>query len=289
MWGAQSSGECFTFAVIGRDEGRTLAGVVAQARAAVRPGDTVCFVDSASSDASAVIARGLGIEVVPAPPGKGRAIAAALERCETRYLCCIDADLFHWTVNIPAALRAATVASGAEMVVAAFTDGRRRVIMLAIYWPLVDALLPGYGRRCDPTPLSGLRVLDTSIPIGPLPHGYGVETHLNLSFAAAGRRIAVTDIGAIRGPLRSYANIPEMAEAVARAILDFAVACARLEPELRSQWDAWAHAVIDVIAAQPPPGAPDEAFLATLAAAAARPLPPVGVGDTERAQPVAPG
>jgi glucosyl-3-phosphoglycerate synthase len=289
VWGAPSSGECFTFAVIGRDEARTLARVIGQARAAARPGDVVCFVDSASADDFAVIARGLGIDVIPAPPGKGRAIAAALERCTTRYICCIDADLYHWTLNIPAALRAATVASDAEMVVAAFTDGRRRVIMPAIYWPLIDALLPEYGRRCDPTPLSGLRVLDSTVPIGPLPSGYGVETHLNLSFAAAGRRITVTDIGAIRGPLRSYVNIPEMAEAVARTILDFAVAATRLDADLRPDWDDWTNAVIEVIAGQPPPGADDDAFLEALAATAARPLPPVGAGDARRAQRVVPG
>ncbi len=263
--------------MIGRDEARTLAGVVAQAQAAAGPRDVVCFVDGASADTSAIIARRLGIEVIPAPAGKGRAIATALERCETRYLCCIDADLWQWSLNIPAALRVATIASGADMVVAAFTDGRRRVIMPAIYWPLIDALLPEYGRRCDPTPLSGLRVIDTTVPIGPLPGGYGVETHLNLSFAAAGRRIAVTDVGAIRGPLRGYGNIPEMAEAVARAILDFAVAADRLDAEFRPDWDDWANAVIEVIAGQPPPGAPDEAFLAAMAATVARPFPPTAM------------
>jgi hypothetical protein len=274
VWGAPSTAECFTFAVIGRDEARTLPAVLAEAQAAARPGDAVCFVDSASSDDSAAIARELGVAVVAAPPGKGRAITAALARCETRYLCCVDADLTEWTVSIPAALREATVTTGAEMVVAAFSDGRRRVIMPALYWPLIDALLPEYGRQCDPTPLSGLRVIDTTVPIGPLPEGYGVETHLNLSFAAAGRHIAVTDIGAIRGPLRGYKNIPAMAGAVTQTILDFAVSIDRLDPQLRPLWDAWTNDVIDVISGQPAPGAPDEAFLAELAAATFRPLPP---------------
>ncbi len=270
--------------MIGRDEGATLAGVVSEAQATARPGDHVCFVDSASTDDSAAIAHRLGIEVISAPPGKGRAIAAALERCPTRYLCCVDADLFRWTTNIPAALRSATVETRAEMVVAAFTDGRRRVVMPAIYWPLVDALFPDYGRRCDPTPLSGLRVLDTTVPVGPLPGGYGVETHLNLSFAAAGRRIAVTDVGDVRGPLRGYTNIAEMAQAVATAILDFAVTVGRLEPALRPDWEHWTHTVIDVIAGQPPPGAPDEDFLATLDLAVASPRPPTVQAVTPRAR-----
>lgn len=270
---SQSSGESFTFAVIGRDEAATLAGVVSEAQSAADPGDHLCFVDSASADDSAAIARGLGIEVIPAPPGKGHAVAAALHHCQTRYLCCLDADLFRWTTNVPAALRSATVETQAEMVVAAFTDGRRRVVMPAIYWPLVDVLFSDYGRQCDPTPLSGLRVLDTTVPIGPLPGGYGVETHLNLSFAAAGRQIAITDVGDLRGPLRGYTNIAEMAQAVATAILDFAVTAGRLEPAVRPAWDRWTDTVIDVIAGQPPPGAPDEEFLATLHSAVATPLP----------------
>ena len=271
---SQSSGECFTFAVIGRDEAATLAGVISEAQAAAHPGDHLYFVDSASVDDSAAIAHGLGIEVISAPRGKGNAIAAALENCQTRYLCCLDADLLRWTTNIPAALRSAMVETRADMVVAAFTDGRRRVVMPAIYWPLVDALFSDYGRRCDPTPLSGLRVLDMAVAIGRLPGGYGVETHLNLSFAAAGRHIAITDVGDLRGPLRGYTNIAEMALAVATAVLDFAVTAGQLESELRPDWERWTDTVIGVIAGQPPPGAPDEDFLATLHSAVATPLPP---------------
>jgi glucosyl-3-phosphoglycerate synthase len=286
VWGSPSSGECFTFAVIGRDEAATLAGVLSEARAALHPGDRVCFVDSASADDSAAIAHGLGVEVLSAPVGKGNAIAVALERCETRYLCSLDADLFQWETNIPAALRSATVETRAEMVVAAFTDGRRRVIMPAIYWPLVDALVPEYGRRCDPTPLSGIRVLDTTVPIGPFPGGYGVETHLNLSFALAGRRIAITDVGDLRGPLRGYTNIAEMAQAVAAAILDFAVVTGRLPSDLRPAWERWTDRVIGVIAGQPPPGAPDEDFLATLHSTVAEPFLPARGHDAARLLPL---
>ncbi len=49
--------------------------------------------------------------MIAAPRGKGRAMTAALERCDSGYICFLDGDLFDWTVNIPAALRAA--ASGA--------------------------------------------------------------------------------------------------------------------------------------------------------------------------------
>jgi glucosyl-3-phosphoglycerate synthase len=275
---ASSSGESFTFAVVGRNEAKTLTGMVAQAQEAARPGDRVCFVDSASEDESVAIASELGIEVIQAPRGKGRAMAQAFERCETRYLCFLDADLFYWTTNIPAALRAAATSTGAHMTIANFSEGRRRVITPALYWPLVDALFADYGRQCDPIPLSGLRVIDAALPIGPLPGGYGAETHLNLSFGHAGRHIAITDIGDVRGPLRGYSNVVEVAIAVVEAILDFAVVTGRIDPELRSHWYLWADEVIESLARVPPPGAPDEHFLATLRAVASRPFPPASSG-----------
>jgi hypothetical protein len=67
--------------------------------------------------------------------------------------------------------------------------------------------------------LSGVRVIDATLPIGSLPGGYGVETYLNLSFGHAGRHIAVTDIGDLRGSLRADSNMVEVAVAVAEAIL----------------------------------------------------------------------
>ena len=70
----------FTFAVVGHNEAPLLATAVRQAMEAVEPGDGVWFVDSESSDDSAAVARSLGAEVVPAPLGKGRAMAAALIR-----------------------------------------------------------------------------------------------------------------------------------------------------------------------------------------------------------------
>jgi len=269
----------FTFAAVGRNEARTLSAVIAEAQRAARPGDRVWFVDSASTDDSIAIARELGVEVIEAPEGKGRAIAAALERCNDGYICLLDADQFHWTVNIPAALRAGAVATGADMVVGTYTDNRRRVIQPYIYWPLIEQLLPEYGRQCDPTPLSGLRVIDATLPLGVLPPGYGIETYLNLITAAAGRRIATTDLGVVLGPLRGYTNVHELAAAVGTTILDFAERTGVLEPAQRPEWDRWVGELIDAMATPPPPGAPDEQFLAELDALASRPFPPAVHAD----------
>jgi glucosyl-3-phosphoglycerate synthase len=264
----------FTFAVIGRNERSSLPGMLEQSLCAARDGDVVWFVDSASTDGSAAVAAEIGVPVVTAPIGKGAAIATALSRCRTRYICFVDADLFESSVNIPATLRAEIVQTGADMVVGAFSDGRRRMVMPHVYWPLVDALLPEYARLCDPTPLSGQRVLDATLPIGNLPQDYGVETHLNLSFAAAGRRITICELGELRGPLRDYANAAAVAGDAARAILDCAVSTGQLEAALRPEWERWVDDVIATIDKSPPPGVPDEDFRQQLAAVAARPMPP---------------
>jgi hypothetical protein len=201
-------------------------------------------------------------------------MSAACERCERGYIVFVDADLFEWSVNIPATLRDAALESQAAMVVGSFRDDRRLVTTGSIYWPLAEALLPDLARAVGPTPLSGQRAIDVAQLSGPLPPGYGAETHLNLSFPAAGLAVESVDLGFLRGPLRGYANVPDIARDVASAILDFAVAQDRLDPECRPHWQRWTDKVIAAIARQPPPGAPDAEFLVELASLAARPLPP---------------
>jgi glucosyl-3-phosphoglycerate synthase len=269
----------FTFAVIGRNEATRLEGMVGLAQQAARPGDEIWFVDSASEDDSIAVAHRLGVEVLEAPVGKGRAMADAIDRCDSRYICFLDADLFHWTMNVPAMLRAEAVSTGADMIVGTYRDDRRRVILPYLYWPLVDALFPDFGRVCGPTAMSGMRVIDATLVRKPLPPGYGVETYLNLTFAAAGHEIVVADIGDLRGPLRGYANVQESAMAATTEILSFAVRSGRLDAAGRPDWDRWVERVLDAIGVPPPPGAPDQEYLAAVAAAAARPLPPARATD----------
>jgi hypothetical protein len=260
----------FTFAVIGHDEAAYLRNALAQAIEAAKPGDRVWFIDSASEDGSQAIAADLGVETIAAPLGKGRALATALAACEHGYLCCIDADLEYSSVNIPAVLRAATASSGAAMVVGSYVTNRRRNVTPAIYRPLVRALLP--AADCN-QPLSGFRALNAELPLGPLPPGYGVETHLNLVLAADGRAVQTVDLGSYRGPLRGYANVPEIARSVATAILDFAQARGLLAAAARPAWERWVAPVIAAIDDQPAVGEDDAAYLAHLDALAARPLP----------------
>jgi glucosyl-3-phosphoglycerate synthase len=239
----------FTFAVVGRNEARTLGAVVEQALEAAQDGDRVWFVDSASDDDSVAVARRFGVDVIAGPQGKGRAMAAALDRCREGYICFVDADLVDWSTNIPATLRAAAVQTGADMVVGGFSSDRRRALTPRLYWPLVDALFPDYGRRAGPVPLSGQRVFDAAFPTGPLPPGYGVETHLNLAFATANRHLASVDLGHLGTPLRGYANVEESGTAITAAVLDFAAADGRLDPQGRLRWERWARRRLDEIVA----------------------------------------
>ncbi|MCU1369961.1 MAG: glucosyl-3-phosphoglycerate synthase [Ilumatobacteraceae bacterium] len=272
-------GAGFTFAVVGRDEEATLAVALRCALGAAEPGDRVWFVDSASSDASAAIAAAHGVEVVAAPEGKGRAMQAAFDRQRADrpgdHLVFLDAD-YEWSErNIPAAVRAEVVRTGADLVVGTYGEAdRRRVVTPAAYLPLVTALAPEALEGID-IPLSGFRAVRPSVLRSPLPPGYGAEAHLNLEAGLGGDRVVSCDVGGFRGSLKGYRNIPAILDDVADAILDSAVRHGRLDASVRPAWKAWLEPVRALVADQPGPGADDTAFLAELAAVAARPLPPV--------------
>ena len=264
----------FTFAVIGHNEERTLANAIRQAFDARRSGDDVWFVDSSSTDGSARVADSLGVPVVSGPLGKGRAMAVAMDRCREGYVCFVDADLEASQVNIPGSLREATEASGADMVVGAFHEEKRRLAVTpSLYQPLVGALFP---ERLDDlsVPLSGFRTVRVGLPIRPLPPGYGAETHLNIEVPTAGGRVANCELGLFKGNLRDYANIPPIGRDVAAAILDLAHEHGRLALPRRPAWDAWVDDVAEILRTQPPVGAADSVYVTELLAAAARPLPP---------------
>jgi glycosyltransferase involved in cell wall biosynthesis len=268
----------FTFAVVGRDEAATLGRVLEMAFAAARPGDAVWFVDSASADDSARLAAAAGAEVVAAPAGKGRAIAAALARCREGRLVLLDADLEHAEHNLAVLLRDAALADpGAAMVVGEVAPrSKRSSVSPFLYQPLATALFP--EAPVLRKPLSGFRVLDAERDHGAVPDGYGAEAHLNLEVAATGGRVHRCELGPYRGPLRGYAHIPVLAADVAAAVLDAAEVHGRLAGGERPAWDEWAAGVLRVIGAQPRPGAAEEEYFERLRAAAARPLPVAAKG-----------
>jgi glycosyltransferase involved in cell wall biosynthesis len=205
----------------------------------------VWFVDSGSTDDSVARAAALGADVVRAPRGKGRAIAAALAECTTEYLCFVDGDLEWSERNIPAALRDAACATSADMIVGAFTEARRRLVITPhLYLPLTREFFAEALDAGITVPLSGFRALRASFPCGVLPPGYGVETHLNLVVALDGGKIANCELGEFVGPVRGYANIPEVATDVAAAILDLAEVRGRLPRADRPRWDAWVAPVL---------------------------------------------
>ncbi len=236
-----------TFAIIGQNQERRLAVALGQALAAAGVEDRVWFVDSASSDGSVAVASCLGVEVVNAPAGKGRAVAAALELCDDGYLCTIDADIESSERNIPRTLTGAIAEQEADMVVGTFQLPERRLLITtrAVYRRLVGALFPEV-LDLYPAPLSGFRIFDVSLPVPPLPGGFGVEAHLNLAIPLVGGKVGTADLGTYHGPARGR---PTLGLQVGAAVLDLAVRHGRLDRALRPAWDAWLNQVTDALAA----------------------------------------
>ena len=256
----------FTYAVLGRDEAELLPNALRQALAAARPGDQVVFVDSASSDESAAVAAGLGVRRVDAPAGKGRAVALVLDTATTDHVVFVDADIENSERNIPAALRHAAERSGADLVVGDIDWAERPMLNSAnVYRPLVGALFPEVLEPVGGFPFSGFRVLRTAFDWGPIPPGFGVDAHLNVTAAARGGRIVSEPLGRYWGPVRPKRLL---GREVGAAILDAAVADGRLSRGCRAQWDAWVEHVVESIAAGDADGA---------AAAARLRLPPRGI------------
>jgi glucosyl-3-phosphoglycerate synthase len=264
----------FTFAVVGHNEAPSLASVLEMAFDAAEPGDEVWFVDSASTDDSAAIAERLDATVVPAPLGKGNAIAAGFERLREGSICYLDGDVADTEHNIARLLRRAAAATDAEMVVGEVdAENKRGSIRTAIYRPLVAALFPEAAEPPMMKPISGFRVLRAWFDYGELPGDFGIEPHLNITVAINGGRFELCPLGYHRGPTR-YERAAKIGGEVARTILDLAEAHGRLDAAARPAWEAWLDPVLALIAGQPPDGAPADEFMRAVRAAAARPLPP---------------
>jgi glucosyl-3-phosphoglycerate synthase len=266
--------EPITFAVVGHDEAATLANVLEQVHEAARPGDEIWFVDSASSDGSAAIARQMDVEVLRAPLGKGRAVATVLHRVRSGFVCLIDADIIESEHNIARRLREGIEDEPVDLLIGEYQEPeRRRVVTPSVFRPLVAALFPEVAALDLGHPLSGFRVIRAGLDLSPLPGGYGVETHVLLAVAVGGGRVGRIPVGRFRGPLRDYRNIPTIAAEVAAAVLDMAERRERIPPGERPAWDAWVSPVVDLVERQPPVGDDDTDFLEELAVAAGRPLP----------------
>jgi glucosyl-3-phosphoglycerate synthase len=244
---------------------------------AAAPGDRVWLVDGASTDGSPQIAASLGAEVIPAPLGKGRAMATAIARCESRHICFMDADLEYSSSNIPLRLREAHAEEPADMIVAEFEWPAKRFLnaLPGVYRPLVGSLFPEALERFGRMPFSGFRVLRTDLPLGSLPPGFAVETYLNLLCTVRGMRTRVIDVGVYGGPDRPKR---ELGREVGEVILDMAEGDGRLDARLRPLWETWLEEVMEVLRTHPSPGEPTGDYPERLAATASRPLPPRTAG-----------
>ena len=268
-----------TYAVIGRNVETTLEVTLGQALAATASGDRVVFVDSASADRSTAIARELGVEVLTAPKGKGRAAALLFERQGRRdgALCLLDGDIEWSSRNIAVVLRDAWRTGDFGMLIGTFDwPGRRELsVSNSIHRRLVLALFPEQAEALDIRPLSGFRVLEPGLRLGSLPSGYGLEAHLNAQVSAIGARIGAVDLGIYEGPV--VRRGAELAREIGAAILDVATSHGRITPTMRPAWNRWLAEVAEAFGAVPLDAVDVGPYEARLREASARPLPSPGV------------
>ena len=261
----------FTFVIPARDEQASVENIVRQACEAAQPGDRVLVVDSASSDATADRAAAAGAEVLSGPSGKGAAMAAAIRRVDTRWVCFLDADLFSTAVNVPATLRHAALTTNADHILGDYEYDDPATILAStftIYEPLVAEFFPEASSLCV-NALTGYRAIRRSYLDGLWPPDFGVESYLNVVTVMKGATTAVSHLGVIASRFKYK---PDMPREIARTILDLAVAYDRMDPDTRPGWDAWVDGAVEAIRGV----GGDEgrsAVLARLFVAVRRPMP----------------
>ncbi|QIS09378.1 glycosyltransferase family 2 protein [Nocardia arthritidis] len=261
-----------TYVIPAHNEESTVATIVGQARAAVREGDRIVVVDSASTDATAERAAAAGAEVIRGPIGKGAAMAAAVSTVQTDWVCFLDADVVSSSTNVAAELRAAAEVDDADHVLGDYEYDYPGTILgstFTIYEPLTAELFPEVG-HLGANSLTGYRAIRTSCLPTTLPPDFGVETFLNIAIAVAGGRSKTCHLGVITSRFRPTGG--NMAREIGRTVLDLAIEHNRIPPESRSEWDAWVEGGAKAIAGQQADGG-RSATLARLFAAVRRPMP----------------
>lgn len=266
-----------TFLIVAHNEAEYVENVIKQALDAAARADRVLLVDSASTDDTAALARGLDVEVVNAPLGKGAAMVVGARQVSTRWLCFLDGDLMDPVPNVPLAMRRAVERADDDtiMVVGDFDEPPPGAVLsntLAVYGPLVRALVPEAADRFGTHPLSGFRAIRPWLIGSDLPDDFGCETYLNVTVALSRRHWVLAHVGTLRQRFRYHGD--EMGKEIARAVLDVAVAHDRLAPESRGAWDEWVDKVTEAIAGYRGADEGREAYLARIMDLAARPLPP---------------
>jgi glucosyl-3-phosphoglycerate synthase len=221
------------------NEEDSVATIVRQAREASQAGDRVIVVDSASTDDTAQQALMAGAEVLRGPLGKGAAMATALADVTTEWVCFLDADLVSSEVNVPATLRTAALTGDSHHVLGDYEYSDPGTILsntFTIYQPLVEAFFPEVG-SLGANSLTGYRALRRSHLLDPLPSHFGIESYLNISSALTGGKTSVCHLGVIESRFRYKAG--NMAQEIARTILDLAEAEGRLAIGERPAWESW--------------------------------------------------
>lgn len=262
-----------TFSIIAHNEGSTIANIVRHALAARRPGDHVLVADSASTDGTAENARAAGADVISAPLGKGRAMAAVVAEAHSPWICFLDGDVPEGNQNFAAELRAHIENGTADHILGEFEDVSRSPLSntVAVYEPMTRCLFPeanGFGTK----PLTGFRAVRSEyLRPDEFPPGFGIEAYLNLSVLLAGGSHRTVPIGPYRGPFK-YKQA--MGTEIGDAVLDVAERHGRLSGAARPSWDEWVATAVTAISGYHGTEAERPAFMRVLADLVRRPCPP---------------
>lgn len=237
------------------NEAATVGEVVSDAFSALHVLNTegeVIVAASGCTDQTAKVAREAGARVVEAPTGKGSAIAAGIQACESGIICLIDGD-FRYFGPVPLA----------AILVAPVMHGLADATVADLYWrpvyphmwlhgffaPLVGQLFPELLPQVGTTPWSGQRAAVRNLWPDNLPGGFTVDLALLLHWHAKGARMRPVLADDWTNPQRPKTDLLRKEFDM---VADYAVECGRVGTHERAALERWFDDLYKLMAAYRP-------------------------------------
>ncbi len=187
----------------------------------------VIVVDDGSIDGTPEIAQEAGAKVITSTLlGKGASMEDGLREAETEVLAYLDGDLEQLRPDAIDLLVAPILAGDTDFVKARFTRNAGRVTALTAK-PLLRTYFPELSELGQP--LGGIIAARRSLLQNlSFENDYGVDAGLLIDAFLQGARVAEVNVGTIEHRSKPLENLTEMANQVARTILERAAKAGRL-------------------------------------------------------------